>query len=143
VTTVHIVAGSALIAANSVAGIWGGVAWLRDRPTIGFWYALRAAQVSVVIQLGVGLILVFDGRVAADLHYLYGALPLLVSFLAELTRAGAAQMELGALDFRSLPEDRQRLVANAIVRREMGIMAVACLVIVFLGLRAAGTTPLI
>jgi hypothetical protein len=31
----------------------------------------------------------------------------------------------------------------AIVRREMGIMAVACLVIVFLGLRAAGTTPLI
>ena len=31
----------------------------------------------------------------------------------------------------------------AIVRREMGIMAVACLVILFLALRAAGTTPLI
>ncbi len=31
----------------------------------------------------------------------------------------------------------------AIVRRETGIMAVACLVILFLGLRAAGTTPLL
>ncbi|MDP9188505.1 MAG: hypothetical protein M3O25_04575 [Actinomycetota bacterium] len=139
----HIAAGIALIAANATAGIWGGIAWLRDTPTVGFWYALRIAQVTVVLQLMIGLILVFTGRVAIDLHYLYGALPLLVSFLAELTRAGAAQMELGALDFRSLPDDRQRAVANAIVRREMGIMAVACLVVLFLALRAAGTTPLI
>ena len=90
-----------------------------------------------------GLILVFTGNVADDLHYLYGGLPLLVSFLAELTRAGAAQQELGELDFRSLSEERQRAVALAIVRREMGMMAVACLVILFLALRAAGTTPLI
>jgi hypothetical protein len=89
------------------------------------------------------LILVFLGKVAVDLHYVYGGLPLLVSFLAELTRAGAAQQELGELDFKALPEERQREVALAIVRREMGIMAVACLLIVFLGLRAAGTTPLL
>lgn len=139
----HIVAGAALLAANATAGIWGAVAWLRDTPTVGFWYALRVAQLTVVVQVMLGLILVFTGRIAADLHYVYGALPLLVSFLAELTRAGAAQMELGALDFRSLSERRQRAVANAIVRREMGIMAVACLVIVFLALRAAGTTPLL
>jgi hypothetical protein len=31
-------------------------------------------------------------------------------------------------------------VALAIVRREMGIMAVSCGVILFLGLRAAGTS---
>jgi heme A synthase len=143
VTGVHIAVGSALIAANLVAGIWGGAAWLRKRPSLGFWYALRVAQVTVVLQAIIGLILVFTGSVAEDLHYLYGGLPLLVSFLAELTRAGAAQQELGELEFRSVPEDRQHEIAMAIVRREMGIMAVACLVIVFLGLRAAGTTPLI
>jgi len=143
VTAVHIAVGVALIAANLVAGIWGGVAWLRADPTVGFWYALRVAQVTVVLQAMIGLILVFTGSIAEDLHYLYGALPLLVSFLAELVRAGAAQQELGALDFKALPEERQRRVALAIVRREMGIMAVSCLVITFLALRAAGTTPLI
>ena len=142
-TGVHIAVGIALIAANLVAGVWGGVAWLQSRPTVGFWYALRVAQATVVLQALVGLVLVFRGREAVDLHYLYGGLPLLVSFLAELTRAGAAQQELGELDFGSLPEERQHAVAMAIVRREMGIMAVACLVIFFLALRAAGTTPLI
>ena len=142
-TGVHIAVGISLLAANLVAGVWGGVAWLQNRPTIGFWYALRVAQVTVVLQVLVGLVLVFSGREAVDLHYLYGGLPLLVSFLAELTRAGAAQQELGELEFGSLTEDRQHAVAMAIVRREMGIMAVACLVIFFLALRAAGTTPLI
>jgi hypothetical protein len=139
----HVAFGIALLAANLVAGVWGGVAWLQRRPTVGFWYALRIAQVTVVAQVMLGLLLVFTGREAIDLHYLYGALPLLVSFLAELTRAGAAQQELGELDFQSIPEERQREVALAIVRREMGIMAVACLVIVFLALRAAGTSTLI
>jgi heme A synthase len=141
VVGVHIAVGIALIAANLVAGIWGGIAWLRDRPTVGFWYALRIAQVSVFLQASLGLILVFLNHEADDLHYLYGALPLLISFLAELTRAGAAQQELGGKEFRELPEDEQHTVALAILRRETGIMAVACLVIVFLGLRAAGTTP--
>ncbi len=103
----HIACGIALIAANLVAGVWGGIAWLRNEPTVGFWYALRVAQVTVVLQAMLGLILVFTGREAVDLHYLYGALPLLVSFLAELARAGAAQQELGELDFRALPEERQ------------------------------------
>jgi hypothetical protein len=140
---VHLISGISLLVANGVAGVWGGVAWLRRAPAIGFWYALRVAQATVVLQVMLGLILVFSGREAADLHYLYGGLPLLVSFMAELTRAGAAQQELGALDFSDVPEDRRRAVAMAIVRREMGIMAVACLVIFFLALRAAGTTVLI
>lgn len=140
---VHLITGISLLVANGVAGAWGGVAWLRRVPAIGFWYALRVAQVTVVLQVMLGLILVFSGREAVDLHYLYGGLPLLVSFLAELTRVGAAQQELGALDFSDVPEDRRRAVAVAIVRREMGIMAVACLVIFFLALRAAGTTVLI
>jgi len=143
VTAVHIAIGASLLGANLIAGVWGGVAWLRHHQPLGFWYALRVAQVLVVIQAGLGLILVWLGDSADDLHYVYGALPLLVSFLAEGARAGAAQMEIGELDFESLPEADQKEIALAIVRREMGIMAVACLVIFFLALRAAGTTPLI
>lgn len=142
-TAVHIAVGVSLIAANLIAGVWGGIAWLRHEATVGFWYALRVAQVLVFIQAALGMTLVFLGDEAEDLHYLYGALPLLVSFLAELARAGAAQLELGELDFKSLPEERQHAVAMAIVRREMGIMAVSCLVIFFLALRAVGTTPLL
>jgi hypothetical protein len=141
VSEVHLVAGVSLLLANLVAGVWGGSAWLRRHPSIGFWYALRIAQVTVVLQAALGLILVWLGREADDLHYVYGALPLLVSFLAEVTRIGAAQQELGELEFDSLPEERQQEVALAILRREMGIMAVSCLVIFFLALRAAGTTP--
>jgi hypothetical protein len=140
VAEVHLVTGIALLATNLVAGIWGGVAWLQNRPTVGFWTALRIAQATVVLQALIGLGLAFTGHQASDLHYLYGALPLLVSFLAELARAGAAQQELGELEFRSLPEARQQQIALAIVRREMGIMAVACLVVFGLALRAAGTS---
>jgi hypothetical protein len=141
VTEIHLATGIALLATNLLAGAWGAVAWLRRRPSVGFWYALRVAQVAVVIQVMLGLVLVFSGRVAVELHYVYGGLPLLVSLLAETIRAGAAQQELGELDFRGLPEERQREIALAIVRREMGIMAVGSLVIFGLALRAAGTTP--
>ena len=137
---VHLVVGVALLVTNLVAGVWGGVAWLRRQPSIGFWYALRVAQTAVILQVLLGMLLVFTGHSTDELHILYGALPLLVSFLAELARAGAASQELGELDFRSLPEERQREIGLVIVRREMGIMAVACLVILFLALRAAGTS---
>jgi len=140
VPEVHLVVGVCLIAANLVAGIWGGVAWLEDRPTTGFWYALRIAQGTVILQALLGLALAFSGHHADELHYLYGALPLVVSLLAELVRAGSAAQELGDTEFRSLPEERQTQIAVAIVRRETGIMATACLVIFLLALRAAGTS---
>ncbi len=54
--------------------------------------------------------------------------------------AGAAQREIGDLDFEGLPAETQQEIALAIVRREMGIMAVSCGVIFFLALRAAGTS---
>jgi hypothetical protein len=138
----HLAVGIAVLALNLAAGILGGVEWLRDRPSIPFWYLLRAAQVAVFAQVMLGGLLIFTGYESGDdLHYLYGVLPLPVSLLAEGARAGAAQQEIGDLDFEALPPDRQREVALAIVRREMGIMAVSCLVIFFLALRAAGTSP--
>ena len=99
------------------------------------------AQVSVFLQalLG-GLLLVTNHKAAESLHYLYGILPLVVSFLAEGARTGAAGRELGEVDFEALPAETQQSLALQIVRREMGIMAVSCGVIFFLAVRAATTS---
>jgi hypothetical protein len=140
VAEVHLVVGVFLIAANLVAGVWGGYSWLEYKPSAGFWYALRIAQVAVILEALLGLLLVFTGHHASELHILYGALPLAVSLLAELIRLGSASQELGDLDIHSLPPERQTQIALAIVRRDTGIMATACLVIFFLALRAAGTS---
>jgi hypothetical protein len=138
--TLHLIVGIGVIASNLVAGAWGGLAWLRRQPAVGFWYALRLAQAAVVVQLLLGTILLMLGNEADGLHYLYGVLPLVVALLAEGVRAGAAERELTGLDFESLPEDRQRTIAVAIVRRETGIMAASALIVLFLALRAAGTS---
>ncbi|HET9164068.1 MAG TPA: hypothetical protein VFN89_11600 [Solirubrobacterales bacterium] len=138
---VHLAVGCALIALNLAAFAFGGIAWLRRRASIPFWYLLRGAQGAVFLQtmLG-GLLVLTNHKPDSNLHYLYGILPLVVSFLAEGARAGAAQRELGDIDFEALPADDQQALALAIVRREMGIMAVSCGVIFFLALRAAGTS---
>ncbi|HET7121818.1 MAG TPA: hypothetical protein VFI17_11305 [Solirubrobacterales bacterium] len=139
----HIAVGITLIALNAAAGVVGGIAWYRQRASIPFWYLLRAAQVSVFIQALLGGFLVVTGNEPAEgLHYLYGILPLLVSFIAEGARADAARREVGEIDPESLTEAEQQELALAIVRREMGIMAVSCGVIFFLALRAAGTSGL-
>jgi hypothetical protein len=140
VLAVHVVNGVLVLVLSLVAGVWGAVAWLRRQPTVGFWYLLRAMQVVVVLQVAFGSILLLTGRNAPGLHYLYGILPLLVSLLAEGLRAGIADRELEGLDFDSLPADRRRTIALAIVRRETGAMAVSALVIFLLALRAAGTS---
>jgi hypothetical protein len=137
---VHLAVGILVIASNLVAGVWGGLAWLRSVPTVGFWYALRTAQAAVILQVALGAVLLLSGREASSgLHYLYGVLPLGISLLAEAARAGAAERELEGLDFESLPKSRQQAVALAIVRRETGIMAVSALVILGLAIRAATT----
>jgi heme A synthase len=141
VAAVHLVVGCAVIALNLAAFAVGGVAWLRDRSSVPFWLLLRGAQVAVFVQVMLGGLLVFTGHKPDDeLHYLYGILPLVVSLIAEGARAGAAERELGDVDFEALPADAQQELALAIVRREMGIMAVSCGVILFLALRAAGTS---
>jgi heme A synthase len=138
---IHLVVGCAVILLNLLAFVSGGVAWLRDRSSVRFWYLLRGAQAAVFVQAMLGGLLLFTGHEPPDdLHVLYGALPLLVSLLAEGARAGAAERELGDVDFEALPADSQQALALAIVRREMGIMAVSCGVILFLALRAAGTS---
>ena len=86
-----------------------------------------------------------DRPKAPGLHVIYGLLPLLVSFVAEQLRVASAQMILDSRGFESadevgeLPEDEQRGVVLAIVQREIGVMALAALVVVVLLARAAGT----
>jgi len=142
-TGLHIAVGVLLILLNAAAGLVGGIAWYRNRASIPFWYLLRAAQAAVFVQALLGGLLVVTNHEPEDgLHYLYGILPLFVSFVAEGARADAAHREVGDLDPETLTPDEQQALALAIVRREMGIMAVSCGVIFFLGLRAAGTSGL-
>jgi hypothetical protein len=138
---VHAALALAVLAANLLAGGWGAVAWLRREPSVAFWYLLRIAQVLVVVQVVVGLLLVGSGRSAPDaLHVVYGAAPLVVALVSEAMRVGAAQRELAEVgDIDALERTEQAVIARRVVRREMGIMAVGALLIVTLALRAAGT----
>jgi hypothetical protein len=138
-TDLHLALGVAVLVLNLVAGIWGAVAWFGDRPSVAFWYLLRAAQASVVLQVLLGVLLLVAGHQADDpLHYMYGSAPLLVNLFAEGMRAGAAQRELPeGLDFATLGPDEQRTIALRIVRREMGVMTIGALLIVAFAFRAA------
>ena len=139
--TVHLIVGVGVLATNAVAGTWGAAAWVRRRPSVGFWYALRVAQVTVVVQAALGVILLaLDRESPDDLHVVYGVAPIVVAFAAEAIRSGVAERELTGLDFDALPRERRRMIAAAIVRRETGIMAASALIVLFLALRAAGTS---
>ena len=110
-----------------------------------FWRLLRAGQALVVIEAALGGVLELTDRKAPGLHVLYGLLPVLVSFLGEQLRLASAQMVLDARGYESaeavgeLPEAEQRSVVVSILRREVGVMALAALVVVGLLARAAGT----
>jgi hypothetical protein len=139
VSEVHLVTGVAVMALNLAAGLWGAAAWLANRPSVAFWYVLRAAQASIIVQVALGAVLLVSGREAIDgWHYMYGVAPLIVNLFAEGMRAGAAQRELPEdVAFESLPTGEQHAIALRIVRREMGLMTVASLLIVAFAVRAA------
>ena len=101
-----------------------------------------------MLQVLLGALLLALGHEPGDdLHILYGVLPLVVSFVAEQLRIGSADAILAARGLRlrrrtsaSCRADEQRVVVLSIVRREMGVMALACFVVVALALRAATTS---
>ncbi|HEX5145805.1 MAG TPA: hypothetical protein VFV85_02185 [Conexibacter sp.] len=145
--TVHVVVGASLLVLNLAAGLIGAWCWYRVVPSTLFWRVLRAGQAAIVLQVLLGaLLLALGKRPGDDLHILYGVLPLVVSFVAEQLRIGSADAILAgrghdsAADVGALAPDEQRIVVLSIVRREMGVMAVACFVVVALALRAATTS---
>jgi hypothetical protein len=143
---VHIVLGAVTLAVNALAGVYGAWRWWRVEPrTVWFWRLLRAGQALVVVEAALGGVLDLTDRKAPGIHVLYGLLPLLVAFLAEQLRLASAQMVLDARGYESaravgeLPEKEQQSVIAAILRREIGVMSLAALVVVGLLARAAGT----
>jgi hypothetical protein len=142
---VHIIVGVATIVLAGAAGTWGAWCWWRVRTSAWFWRLLRASQVAVVLQAALGGVLLLMHRKAPGLHYLYGILPLLVSFIAEQLKITTAQMVLDQRGFESaaavgkLPSGEQQEIVTAILQREVGVMVLAALVNVVLLARAAMT----
>jgi hypothetical protein len=146
VTVVHAVLGALVTVLFSMAGLLGAWRWWRGEPSDWFWRLLRSAQVLLVVEAAVGGVLVLGGHRPDDgLHYLYGLLPLAVSFVAEQLRLAAADSVLAARGLVSaqavgeLPEGEQRSVVGAILRRELGALAAGALVAAGLCVRAALT----
>jgi hypothetical protein len=145
--TQAVVAGALAVAAlNALPGALGGWRWYRCEESRGFWLLLRVGQGSALtLALAVGS-LALAGKYSSDrLFYLYALLPLAVGFVAEQLRVISAQTILdrrGLADAQAvgvLPEHEQRVVVAEIVRRELGVMTLSALVVVFLALRAAST----
>jgi hypothetical protein len=133
-------------AVNLVAGALGTWRWWTVEPSRAFWVLCRAGQALAVAQAAAAGLLALLGFDPDDgLYWLYALLPVAVSFVAEQLRVTAAQAVLddaGLEDAQAvgeLEQERQRSIVLAIVRREMGTMAAAALVVAFLAARAWGT----
>jgi hypothetical protein len=145
-TEVGVVVALAVAIVNGIAAVVSGVLWWRVEPRPVAWVLIRAGQAAALVQAGVAGILAASGEKPDDgLYWLYALLPVAVGFVAEQLRLTSAQTVLDARGLEDaqavgrLPEADQRSVVLQIVRRELGVMAAAALVIAFLGLRAAGT----
>jgi hypothetical protein len=137
---VHAIVGAATLAVNALAAVWGGVAWIRNDPSVSFWYVLRVAQVIVVVEVVLGLVLLIQGLKPPDsLHYVYAVAPLVIALVTEAMRAGAAARELEGVegDPEELSRREKVLLARRVVVREIGIMTVGVILVVTLLLRAA------
>jgi hypothetical protein len=150
--TQAVVAGALAVAVlNAIPGLLGAWIWYRGDPTErraanAFWVMLRVGQGSALtLAVAVGSLAAAGKHPREGLFYLYALLPLAVGFMAEQLRVTSAQTVLdqrGIEDAQAvgtLPEPEQREVVALVLRREMGVMAISALVVVFLALRAAGT----
>jgi hypothetical protein len=147
-----VVAGALAVAAlNAIPGASGAWVWYRGidverRAVRAFWVTLRVGQGSALaLAIAVGSLAAAGDTSSEHLFYLYALLPLAVAFVAEQLRVASAQTILDQLGLQdsaavgSLPEAEQHELVGAIVRREVGVMALSALVVVFLALRAAST----
>jgi len=136
----------AVAGCNGLVGAYGWYRWYRVDESRGFWLGVRVGQlVSLAFGLLVGGLWAVGRRPVDDLFYIYALLPLVIGMIAEQLRLASADQVLlarGLADAQAvgeLPEAEQRSVVVSILRREMGVMAAAALVVCFLALRAWGT----
>ena len=107
---------------------------------------VRAGQVAAIgLAILAGIAAVTGFAPADGLFWLYALLPVAVGLVAEQFRLASAQAVLDARELEDaqavgrLDDAGQRSVVLAILRREMGVMALAAIVVAFLALRAWGT----
>jgi hypothetical protein len=136
----------ATAALNTVAALFGGWRWWTVSPSRAFWVLARAGQALAIGLAALAGILALTGFDPADgLFWLYALLPVAVAFMAEQFRVTSAETVLDARGLEDaaavgrLDDPGQRSVVLAILRRELGIVALAAGVIAFLALRAYGT----
>ena len=144
-TSFHSLLGIVVAAAFTAVAALGWWRWRQAAlgPRL-FWRSLRAAQLLYLVYLLIAGVRFFAGERPHDsLYWVYALLPLAVSFIAEQLRIGAAQTVLDARGLEDaqavgrLPAAEQRGVVVAILAREVGVMAIAALVIAGLMLRAS------
>jgi hypothetical protein len=77
----HEVVGICVLVAAAAATVWGAAAYFRRRePGRTLGHVIALVQTLLIAQVGLGLLLVSDGRKAADeLHYAYGTLALVAA----------------------------------------------------------------
>jgi hypothetical protein len=136
----------ALAAFDGVVGLFGALRWYRAAPSREFWLGVRGGQALALAYAGLAGVRILDHqRPAQSIYYLYALLPIAVGFVAEQLRLVAADQVLSARDLddaqqvATLPQEEQQAIVLAILRREMGVMALAAVVVCVLALRAAGT----
>ncbi len=136
----------AVAALNLLPTLLGAWRWHRGDPSRAFWVLLRVGQGGALVLAVTAGGLVAAGHTASNkLFYLYAVLPVVIGFVAEQLRITSAQTILDQLDLPDaqavgkLPPTEQRLLVAAIVRREIGVMTLSSLVVVFLAARAAMT----
>jgi hypothetical protein len=136
----------AVAAVNAIAGLFGGWRWWTVSPSRAFWIVARtgqAAAIGLAVMAGVLALLGFEP--GGGLFWLYALLPVAIAFVAEQFRVTSAETVLEARGLEDaaavgrLDEPGQRSVVLAILRRELGVVALAAGVIAFLALRAWGT----
>jgi hypothetical protein len=145
-TAVALAAAWATAAVSGIAALTGAVSWWRVRHSAAFWVLVRIAQGVAIAQAAVaGVLAALSYDPEDGLYWLYAVLPVAVGFFAEQLRLVSTEQVLerlgleGSESVRDLPEERQRSVVVSILRREMGVMTLAAVVVCFLAVRAVET----
>lgn len=141
------IAVAALNAIPGTLGLWLYRAGAPSARSVGvFWVALRVGQGSALtLAILVGSLAAAGRQSSEHLFYLYALLPLAIAFVAEQLRVAVAQTVLdqrglqGSQAVGELVESEQHELVGTIVRREIVVMALSAVVVVFLAARAAGT----
>jgi len=142
-TTIAEIAAIVTLAVNGAAAAYAGLRWWQVQASDAVWPLLRLGQAVAGAQALVAGVLFVAGLRPDDLYWLYALLPVAIGFVAEQLRIASAEQVLenrelpDAQAVGALPEAQQHSVVLAVVRREMGVMALAALVVAFLALRAA------